>query len=656
MRSLAGLFLVVGAACTPITEPEGSAAPVNECVSEVSCNAFPSDAGVRCSSVGSFDGCITGSTTPFVLLVTPSTLGSFAPGSTFAISSDAFYAGTPTTVCSDQNTLEATALLGRPSETFCYVMPSPQVVVGAYTVNAQQAVAAGRYLGAPVVNGAVVPVSLPVTTTYWPEWAVPGSSAAIDARLLNLPLPPVVANLVTDTGELQVTAAPPGDEGSFPLTWLATLPASVNPTATYWGVVQVDPPFNDAYPDYALPITVLPGGCPISENCNTAPIIGLGASFASATPPGEPVVVTRADGSVFEPGWTAYFRDPLTLDVLSSLASVAGTMAAITPIIITPHLVGDTDLLILDPPPGSLLPELSESYLELGAGVTYPALPPSLHVSGTVTGPNGEAVSATLLFYSSLLDDVTSCLAAGTQPDPPSNLFYESLTSTADLLSAHGAVGDFSIDLPQGDYSVIVQPSPDSNFAKATNSLLHIALPEHPVCSGASAPLEGVDIQVSARISVSGEVVTADGRPLAAAYVDYTPAASLAPFQNTSPVAVDGWPRPFTTTTNDLGQYTILADPGTYDVTFRPADGTVFPWVVTPNVVVMQGSLAPATVVVPAPFFLSAILHDPSDGPLANAVVQAFAFANGVAVAIGETLTGEDGYFELALTTPPLTQ
>jgi hypothetical protein len=192
-------------------------------------------------------------------------------------------------------------------------------------------------------------------------------------------------------------------------------------------------------------------------------------------------------------------------------------------------------------------------------------------------------------------------------------------------------------------------------------------------CGGLARTLDNVVIEASAPIVLTGTVVTADGRPMAGAEVEFTPSAALAPSLNpaglgssapatpfTTLTAQDAWPRAFHTTTGAAGGFRMEVDPySQYDLTIRPQGGTGFPWTVRPNHMLYNQDLNLGPIVVPAPFFLSLALHDPSDQALVSAVVQAYAFTsvstNGVttsvALPIGEALTDANGQFSMMLTT-----
>jgi hypothetical protein len=154
----------------------------------------------------------------------------------------------------------------------------------------------------------------------------------------------------------------------------------------------------------------------------------------------------------------------------------------------------------------------------------------------------------------------------------------------------------------------------------------------------------------------------ADGRALANATVDLTPAASLLASLPLPVAQVDG-PRPFEVTTAADGSFSASVDPGMYDVTVRPVDGTRFPWIVSPAHTFSKSNTKLDRLFIPAPVPLSLTLHDPlADLPIAQAVVSAYAFTscspapcNGVALQIGQGFTDGNGSFQMFLTPVPFT-
>jgi len=636
-RSLPFTFLL---ACGSITPPTESPAPVNVCHGTCS---YPADAGaVTCATVGAGVGaCQVPTQPPFVLIVTVSDLAPVSPGATYAIpSTDLTLVDVSHQCVSLPN--------GLPLHNVCYRLASLQPAAGAYVVSPSNVQNAGRRVSA-VDAGASEYVTLPVDVTFWPQWVQGGT--ATDARYLSLPLPPVFA-LVESSNVLALDTAAFSPWGSkTPIEWFANLPP-LPVGASYSATVHVTPPFDDSFPDTAYTTTTVGGD----------PALGIeeGTAAISAFPAGG-VTVKRANGAPVGKGWTVFLRDPSTLQPISSTATLGPTLApARLNIFGTAATLPAAVDIVLSPPAGSVgLPEFAASYNGTSE-VTYPDLPPIVHVSGGVRSPTNTPVSATLLFFSSQLKDVATCEAKGGNSSVLGAV-YESVVETADQRAATGVVGAFDVDLPQGQYVVIAQPTAASGYAKTVVEYLTVGAAGGAGCTGASPPLANQVVEVRDPQTVTGSVVTADGRPVANAAVDFTPAAVFAnglrplpPVPNL-PIQHDLWPRPASTTTGAQGTFSLPIDPTTsgapalYDITVRPQDGTNFPWVVRPSrLAPPSGQFEP--IVVPAPYFLSVSLEDPDGNALSNAVVQAFAFtAAGVAVAIGEATTDVSGHFTMML-------
>ena len=648
------LWLLAGTACQALPEGNASPAPANVCGElGAACARYPADAGVVCQATDTTPACQVNEIAPYVLVVSVPVAGTFPEGVTYAISSTDLYAHTEVNVC---------PLFPEGSANLCFKLAPLEEAVGAYLVSPAQA----SEVGHPFSSAGTDSVSLPVAVTFWPQWAPPDTPttrfSATDARLLNLPLPSVFAVVGPDVGNARFQVLVEAPDGSTaPLEWVADLPPS-DSQPPYTGVVEVTSPLNHSYPGftYAATLPSLPLEFGPTATFSTLPPATSNAKLS----------VQRADGEPFDGGWTAYYRDPATLLTLTSRVTLSGAPAVVqlSEISTQPIDISNAQF-VIDPPLGTVMPQLVD--IDVATEETYAAIPPIAHVSGQVQSSDGHAVSATLLFFSAGLDDVASCKQTPGVP-PTSTLVYETSVATQDEISSGGTVGAFSIDLPQGRYGVVIQPTAASGYAKSTYEYLYVATPAHPVCSGPSPTIEGIVLTASDPVTVTGSAKTADGRPLANATVVFTPAAALAPGRLQPPTASfsiaqpeDLWPRPFTTTTGAAGAFSVNLDPyAQYDVTIQPQGGSNFPWVVRPNLYVFPGMLPIEPVVVPAPSFLDLTLESPlttNNTPvyLAGAVVQAYAFYNGcvppeecpVAVAIGDAITDVNGHLTMMLST-----
>jgi hypothetical protein len=300
----------------------------------------------------------------------------------------------------------------------------------------------------------------------------------------------------------------------------------------------------------------------------------------------------------------------------------------------------------------------------------YPSVPKPVTISGTVRSPVG-AVSASLHFasvklYSFLANAPTTC---SIEFSDAALLHYDVVVSTADRLAPGGAVGKYSVVLPQGTYIITVDPDATSGSAKeifgntlSTPPGIAVALPSTASRDSCQNTTETHDFALEPQLNVTGTVLIADGRALANATVDLTPAAILLTSPLTPVAQVDG-PRPFEVATGADGSFSAAVDPGTYDVTVRPVDGTRFPWIVSPAHTFSKSHTNLDPLFVPAPVPLSLTLHDPlADLPIAQAVVSAYAITtcspapcNGVALQISQGFTDSNGSFQMFLTPVPFT-
>ena len=326
MRARAWLLVLAICGCNPITQPPGSAAPVNVCAgtSGLTCGGYPSDAGVRCESTGAAAACLAHAINPFVLVVTVPALAPLSAGTTYAISSEQLFSGATYDACT-------TPPAGEPPQDACFRIGAVQEAGGAYVIDEVQAREAGRYLG-DTDNGLV---TLPVAVTFWPQWTPPDTATSTgvstDARLLNLPLPPVFANVGTNVAMAYVP-------------WLPGLDGAARRVSGIGICFRVDcrPPAVDGWPpsleqprgvrrrgrgDRAvrrrLPGRQLPGRDELtpssSDGTNLAFVIGWSSrtrlitieQWPGSQTPGAslpPLTVEHADGKPFIGGWTVYLR------------------------------------------------------------------------------------------------------------------------------------------------------------------------------------------------------------------------------------------------------------------------------------------------------------------------------------------------------------
>jgi hypothetical protein len=441
------------------------------------------------------------------------------------------------------------------------------------------------------------------------------------------------------------TAVGPG--GGAPIAWASYLPPSpVSPTPsqsvlTYFSSVTPSPPYDRLIPPLIDSLV---------QESEAYP-------YEPVAPSPLPLKVTGVPGDAT--GWTVYLREPnftpgltctsnLPGRIVSNKASIVDHSAMLYTFVDDPS----DDYVVISPPPGSAMP-LSFAQALASTAQGYPKVSPPVTVSGTVLG-GGTAVPATLHFIGTALYAVDA--------DPCSTKLSLYLSYDVFVETSKDKPGAFQVSLPQGQYDVVIDPDPSSGLAKTI-----VENVTYPATCGGSTQIQNADFTLLDLVPVSGSVHIADHRPLATAQVVLTPSALFTAqlLSNDLGYGAADWPRPANTTTGADGSFTVQVDPdGTYDVTVRPVDGTSLPWIVNPGgAPVITSAITIADLFVPAPTPLSLTIHDFYEDPIAQAVVQAYAFTDcptgspqpctGVALQIGEALTDATGTFEMVLTPVP---
>ncbi len=122
--------------------------------------------------------------------------------------------------------------------------------------------------------------------------------------------------------------------------------------------------------------------------------------------------------------------------------------------------------------------------------------------------------------------------------------------------------------------------------------------------------------------------------------------------------------------TDGKGQFDVLVDPGTLDISVRPQDGSRYPWVVTTNWKVLSDTTLPKVVSIPPPGDPATTrsggqLADSAGNPLTRTVVRAYGFppagppltdggppSSRGARLLGITTSDDEGQFELYIAPP----
>jgi hypothetical protein len=656
--------------CGPITVPVSST-PFNACTGSSGCTSYcpptSTACAIACTVTESNDACLSPpSTKPSydVLVINIPEDSIYAPGEVFTFTPDQIACAASDAGC--VTPLACTTKGSVPNDSTCIRIPAIYDASGAYVVPAHS------NLSTLLGNPSTVSTTVPTQTSYLPVWTLSQPCAppcSIEASLLNLPLPTVFA--VPFTPVMELAPGTFGPEGTDTTGWSALLPAL---SSGYVQLVNFTSPFDTAFPPLIQQPAAQLGKSSTYDPITVAPPL----LSPPPSPTGDTITISSAEALS---GWSVFLRDPTTRRIVSSQPVVqdggvslqwlaAGVLAGLSSTA-TLGNSGGFDL-VLSPPSGAVgLPEFADSYVGQ-TNESYPPLPKPVTISGTVLSPAQKAVSASLHFVSTALYNYSASPSSPqncTVHDSNANLLhYDVVVATEDRLEPGGPVGKYSVVLPQGQYTITVDPDPTSMFAKAQIGALAdassgLALPSAD--DGCEKTEGSYDILVEPLLSIAGMVSIADGRPLVNATVDLTPTASLLTSSLPQLAQVD-WPRPFEVMTGPDGSFSASVDPGMYDVTVRPVDGTRFPWIVSPAHL-FSNSTTLDHLYVPAPAPLGVTLHDPlGDNPIAQAVVRAYAFAsctalpggapcNGVALQIGQGFTDENGSFQMFLSPIPFT-
>jgi hypothetical protein len=618
---VAALGVLVVPACdalAPIATPTG---PANRCPANP-CSDYRQTPAPTCSADGvcaaQDDG--AGAFPENLLLVVGLTVDGFlAPGRTYVMTLGR--SAPQTGPCKLQNC----------ALTSCSLQAWIEDTGGEYLVNpvAQQQV--HWDLGNPTSSTAV-----PSQALYRPR--LQSGSTTVDAIDLGLPLTPV--------SSMNVPSSYLGPNGAEGLSFEAYLQQ-----LCYERTIQPYSPYAVAFPPDVKPWTMQTVPSPISFDA-TSGEIGVPPMTSIPTPTFD---FRRAEGL---DGWTAYLRSIANGRVYSNVASLSGSdMVAV---LATSHVTtatGDAldDLeLVIAPPVGTPLP--TEVIVPLGTGASrnlaylqlYPSLPLPVTVGGSVTGPQGTPVSATIVFTATDILDKTG------MPFPPNFEFVTQVSTTADSGSGGST---YAAILPQGHYSVAVQPK-DGSSAITLSTLL---------VSAPTGQQENADLTVGRLVAVSGKAQVADGRPLSDAIVEAVPTACAA----SSPAAQSDasttqsltlpadssacMPRPVQTISGSDGSFDLALDPGSYLLRVEPVQGSHLPWVrQSLTIGLTDGAKILDTIVVPAPLRVQMLLTAGDDNVVANSLVRIFTdptvpSSGGAAIELGRALTDSQGNYEIDL-------
>ena len=212
------------------------------------------------------------------------------------------------------------------------------------------------------------------------------------------------------------------------------------------------------------------------------------------------------------------------------------------------------------------------------------------------------------------------------------------------------ASGDFSANLVQGTYNVIVSPTADASVTSV----------EAPWEVDPSNLGFGKAFQLPQRPIAQGDVVTTAGGAVASVPVVATAhAPDMKTYfdafaSTTSLVARNG-----NVTTDGMGMFAFPIDPVSVDFSVRPDASSRFGWLVIPGLLVNSASVAPIddlkALTLNAPVLVTGTVSSP-DGVVPSAVIRAYIPVPPIdktappnLVQIGETVADANGHYELPL-------
>ncbi len=636
-------------ACGVITIPPEPMAPANTCTDDPSCGVLFPEAGTAptcqggaCSAQTFPDG------NPILVVAIPRDHGSLLGGVT-------------TSLPTNYATLRISNLPGAckaPNGVECDpVPPLTTFSHGSLVVASGLDIAMWPPSGLRPLKDSLdtKPTSLPANVTFEMRFKDPATQSYFLARTLGILLDDVQGTEAQNfqlLGPSTTTSNQPGYE----LTAQVPQPLSHDdPMSEYTMNIVPTDPFT-TFPPFVRTI-----GTPLS-------VTGIGPLEA----PFQQIEYSQGDGGiVFEhqyevdedpgapslAGWTMHIDDAEGHRV--SGAVVLGPGAKKTNISVfeaTGTQSQNEEMLFIDPPPGVDLPRYTSPAIagQIFGPFTYPALPPSVTLEGSVLTSDFQPAGAHLIFAA---NGATNYVleADGTTPAP--SLVYNKMIATT-------SSAQYSVTLPPGNLHVYVVPDDPSLALTELDKLV----------SPSSQPQKGATLTVRRRSHVKGRVLLPNGTPMFAAQVVVGASADSAFLPNDDPLAR---PRESRGTTDVNGNFDVLSDSGTVDISIRPHEGTSFPWVVIMNrkVPISDGAdgggpltLTVGDVVVPVPSRYTQAptgeLVDFRGVPITHGVVRAYAFpkpvptpdggppATRAARLIGLTTTDDSGYFQLFLAPP----
>jgi hypothetical protein len=589
-------------ACRPVRGEPTRNIPVNDCADNA-CAKYEKPPGLvsyQCSR----DTCVSSDAFQPILIVSVPTNAANAPGFTMALER-----------ASGRDVALEPKCFG---DNRCFIVPPAIKLSGAYRVTPALEQQVGVSLHG---DGSVT--SIPAQATLRPLWppADAGLEGGVEAPAAGIPL----ETLFAGQGAENETNGPKGQRVQ---RWALNMIGG-----NYELTVSPVPPFDTVFPPTVERLSL--AGSTVRDQDLT------GVDYPNDAAQPRTPTITRSTGTL--DGWSAFVRAAATGRLVSQRAPLKGSGGPVTLNTIG-HLTFETGEveLVVEPPAGEAIPMLVSSVLtdSLKADIRYPALPLVPVVSGSVTDAVGNAISAELIFR-----EARDNLGGRLTTTEPTDRF-RSFLRYATRVSATPQDG-YRVRLPPGEYDVYVIPSAESGLAAmlSTKFVVRTALVKDESQAGRTLQV------INALSTVTGSCSLTDGRPIGGAEVVAAPVVD----PKGDPQRL---PRGGRAMTNDEGIFAMQIDPGLYDITVRPAQGSRFPWKVSTSHLVAKGLNDIAPIRVPPPIEIRMVLLDPARSAVPQAIVRAFVVATAAsagaarAVEIGQWLTDPNGSAQLLLARP----
>jgi hypothetical protein len=342
-------------------------------------------------------------------------------------------------------------------------------------------------------------------------------------------------------------------------------------------------------------------------------------------------------------GWTAALVEPsrgLTVSSEAPLACHHGACSLTLQFARDDKTVQPVPILRLTPP--STAPDEPTIYWTLASTPLTPGASAAFSTQGLLVNPVGVSLTVTdtagVTGIPAALS-IQSTTLSGTVQQNAAFQIEGALTK---------ANGKYILALPPGTYDVRAFP---------IDGLLGVTETTITVSSGCACDFT---LPLQPKLSVTGTVTTPLGDPVANAQVGFTPSQTAMTSYWTNTHTLDAVAVQVAAATTDSdGNFALMVDQGSSDLTVQPDPGSGFPWLVQPALTV-QTAPPPLSLALQSPAVLQGIVRDPSGMPVANAVVNAWfpltdasSVATGTAVQIATTSTGADGSYTLLLPPSP---